>query len=301
MIMIGFVSSAKINNATIEFVLEDTTAAATTTMMSSSSGSNNNDANKENTAAVTASAAASTTTTTTMQTPPLLSLVEAMKAADRIRTIYINRTKTDRMEGETSTTATATGITATTPLLPPGVWAGSAAFLAVGVVCTPVRRRLLHAVAAPRNNHHQFHAFVDLLITPLMAILAAQTGIACFSLFGSKYYLDRVVQETTAAATTSSTTTTNNNSIEELCHELVFITQTIPPSPSQQQQQFVANTTNTNTNTSTTNSSTVVVQSAAAVVSPSASSWDPRVQTMNSLRMAIQNCQRIRTNTGSKN
>ena len=271
-------------------------------MMSSSSGSNNNDANKENTAAVTASAAASTTTTTTMQTPPLLSLVEAMKAADRIRTIYINRTKTDRIKGETSTTATATGITATTPLLPPGVWAGSAAFLAVGVVCTPVRRRLLHAVAAPRNNHHQFHAFVDLLITPLMAILAAQTGIACFSLFGSKYYLDRVVQETTAAATASSTTETkNNNSIEELCHELVSITQTIPPSPpSQQQQQFVANT--TNTNTSTTNSSTVVVQSAAAVVSPSASSWDPRVQTMNSLRMAIQNCQRIRTNNnGSKN
>jgi hypothetical protein len=159
-------------------------------------------------------------------------------------------------------------------------------------------------VAAPRNNHHQFHAFVDLLITPLMAILAAQTGIACFSLFGSKYYLDRVVHETTAAATASSTTTTNNNSIEELCHELVFITQTIPPSPSQQQQQFVANTTNTNTNTntSTTNSSTVVVQSSAAVVSASASSWDPRVQTMNSLRLAIQNCQRIRTNnTGSKN
>ena len=288
--MIGFVHQQKLTTQQLN-------SSWKTTMMSSS-GSSNDDANKENTTATTAASI------TTMQTPPLLTLVEAMKAADRIRTIYINRTKTDRIKGETSTTATATGITATTPLLPPGVWAGSAAFLAVGVVCTPVRRRLLHAVAAPRNNHHQFHAFVDLLITPLMAILAAQTGIACFSLFGSKYYLDRVVQETTAAATASSTTETkNNNSIEELCHELVSITQTIPPSPpSQQQQQFVANTTNTNTNTSTTNSSTVVVQSSAAVVSPSASSWDPRVQTMNSLRLAIQNCQRIRTNNnGSKN
>jgi hypothetical protein len=178
-----------------------------------------------------------------------LSLVEAMKAADSIRTIFLKRKDPNETEA----------------LLPPGSLEGSFAFITTGLLFTPLRSTILK-MTGPRGS---FQSFVDLIVTPFMAVASAQVGLVVGSLYGSSYYLERVatvsVNETKATSFQVGQDT-NNTIADELCQELLSITSS--PSSSSQEVTF--------------------------------GSWDPRTKTMESLFRALENCQKKEAEVSSQ-
>lgn len=178
-----------------------------------------------------------------------LSLVEAMKAADSIRTIFLKRK--DPNETET--------------LLPPGSLEGSFAFMTAGLLFTPLRSTILKMTGPPGS----FRSFVDLVVTPFMAVASAQVGLVVGSLYGSSYYLERVatvsVNETKATSVQVGQDT-NNTIADELCQELLSITSS--PSSSSQEVTF--------------------------------GSWDPRTKAMESLFRALENCRKKEAEVSSQ-
>lgn len=171
-----------------------------------------------------------------------LSLVEAMKAADSIRTIFLKRKDPNETEA----------------LLPPGTLEGSFAFITTGLLFTPLRSTILK-MTGPRGS---FQSFVDLIVTPFMAVASAQVGLVVGSLYGSTYYLDRVATTVSVNETTATSVQvgqdTNTTIADELCQELLSIT------------------------SSSTSSSQEVTFGL----------WDPRTKTMESLFRALENCQK---------
>jgi len=137
-----------------------------------------------------------------------ISLVEAMKSADCIRSIYLKR------KDPTETEA----------LLPPGTWQGGVAFLTAGLLFSPVRRTILK-MTGPRGP---FQSFVDLVITPLMVVASVEVGLVIGPLYGSFYYLDRVAtiaaSEGAASVRLGQDTTTNVATTTELCQEMLSLT-----------------------------------------------------------------------------
>jgi hypothetical protein len=218
-----------------------------------------------------------------------LTLVEAMKAADSIRQAFLKRS--DPKETE--------------QLVPPGTWQGAVAFAATGLLMTPFRRSILKMTGQPNG---QFQGFVDLVVTPILAVGAAQVGLVIGTLYGSSYYLDRLAMD---AATTTTTTTTTSSSpgsskqlmsvrfgrddkmsfsptteglaaerestVAELCQEVLSLSLSSPPPSSEASIQ-----------TPSLHTATALVEREAV----SFSSWDPRSKTMKSLHHAVDNCRR---------
>eukprot|EP00536_Pseudo-nitzschia_multiseries_P004328 jgi/Psemu1/302506/fgenesh1_kg.71_\ len=116
-----------------------------------------------------------------------------MEAADKIRKFL--RERNDPIETE--------------QWLPPGSWQGVTAFAAAGLLMTPLRRSIL-SLSGPRGP---FRGFVDLVVTPVLAVGAAQVGLVIGTLCGSGYYLERVA---TDAATTTTTTAANHGGTHEV-------------------------------------------------------------------------------------
>ncbi len=194
-----------------------------------------------------------------------LSLVEAMEAADRIRKVFKERS--DPIE--------------TGQLIPPGTWQGAVAFCATGLMMTPFRRSIL-TMTGPRGP---FQGFVDLVITPVLAVGAAQVGLVIGTLYGSSYYLDRLAVD---AATTTTTRSSNNLG----SNEVMFV----------RHQDDKISYSPTSVSVAAERESTVVelckkVLSLTLAAEPtpestSFASWDPRSKTMNSLLHAVENCRR---------
>ena len=202
-----------------------------------------------------------------------LSLVKAMEAADRLRKVF--RKRKDPIETE--------------QMVPPGTWQGMAAFAATGLlVMTPLRRSILKATG-PRGN---FQGFVDLVVTPILAVGAAQVGLVIGTLYGSSYYLDRLAVE---AATT--TKTISSDTLFGLSKEVMSVRlgsdDKLSYSPTTEslaaeRQNIVAELCQEVLSLSSLSSSS----SETSTQEPSFSSWDPRSKTMNSLLRALDNCRR---------
>ena len=195
-----------------------------------------------------------------------LSLVEAMEAADRIRKVF--KEKSDPIE--------------TGQMIPPGTWQGVVAFCATGLMLTPLRRSIL-TMTGPRGP---FQGFVDLVITPVLAVGAAQVGLVIGTLYGSSYYLDRLALD-------AATTTTTTRSSENLgSNEVMFV----------RHQDDKISYSPTSASVAAERESTVIklckeVLSLTLAGEPtpestSFASWDPRSKTMNSLLHAMDNCRR---------
>mmetsp|Transcript_22519 Transcript_22519/g.53156 ORF Transcript_22519/g.53156 Transcript_22519/m.53156 type:complete len:226 (-) Transcript_22519:78-755(-) len=201
-----------------------------------------------------------------------LSLVEAMEAADRIRKFF--RERQDPVETE--------------QWVPPGTWQGAATFAATGLLLTPLRGSVL-SLAGPRGP---FRGFVDLVVTPVLAVGAAQVGLVMGTLCGSSHYLERVAVEaaTTTAATNRGTTvevisirkgegdqlsyspTTaeaaaeRDQAVSQLCQQVLSVV----PSSALSVDRFPTD----------------------APVNFTFGPWDPRTKTMQSLYRAVENCRR---------
>lgn len=216
-----------------------------------------------------------------------LTLAEAMKAADSIRQVFLKRNDP----------------TETEQLVPPGTWQGAVAFAATGLLMTPFRRSILKMTG---QSNGPFQGFVDLVVTPVLAVGAAQVGLVIGTLYGSSYYLDRLAMD---AATT--TTTTNNelmsvrygpddkisfaptteaiaaereSTVAELCQEVLSMSMSMSLSSS-------APTTSSEEASMQTPwlQTTTALEEKEAV---SFSSWDPRSKAMESLHHAVNNCHR---------
>ena len=208
-----------------------------------------------------------------------MTLVEAMQAADIIRKSLVDGG--DPKETER--------------VVPPGTWQGAAAFAATGLLMTPFRRSILKM----SGTQGPFQGFIDLVITPIFAVCAAQTGLVIGTLYGSSYYLDRLAMDAVTTTKTSpnlqsnelmsvrlgqdnevsysptskSLATKRENMVTELCRELLSLS----PLP-----QLAASTQN------------LLTQSTTSSVTESSlfDSWDPRSKTMKSLLHAVDNCRR---------
>ncbi len=187
-----------------------------------------------------------------------------MEAADRIRQVLLKRN--DPIE--------------TGQVIPPGALQGVAAFCATGLLLTPFRRSVLN-MTGPSGP---FQGFVDLVITPVLAVGAAQVGLVIGTLYGSSFYLDRLASDaaitttsssslgsgevmsvrrldnkTSYSATTEIVATERENTVVELCKEVLSLTL--------EGESFKATPEST-----------------------SFASWDPRSKTMHSLLNAVDKC-----------
>lgn len=212
----------------------------------------------------------------------LLTLNEAMKAADDIRKTF--RERNDAREAE--------------QMVPPGTWQGAAAFVATGLLMTPFRRSILK-IAGPSGS---FQGFVDLVVTPILAVGAAQVALVVGSLYGSSYYLDRLARDAatttkpsslgsneimsvrfgpddkvTYAPTTESLAAERESAVAELCQKLLS---SLSPASAQAPSQANIYTPSL---PSTTNTESGI---------SSFGSWDPRSRTMKSLLHAVDKCRR---------
>ena len=179
-------------------------------------------------------------------------------------------------------------------MVPPGTWQGAATFAATGLLMTPFRRSILQ-MTGPRGP---FQGFVDLVVTPILAVGAAQVGLVVGTLYGSSYYLDRLAMDAATTSTLSSTLGSNevisvridkddtkrysstaeslaierDSAVAKLCQELLSMS--TPSSASHLQTSTSHTTTTQRTQTS------------------SFASWDPRSKTMQSLLDAVEMCRR---------
>ena len=235
-----------------------------------------------------------------------LGLVDAMAAADRIRKAYLERE--DPKE--------------TGKMVPPGTWQGGAAFAATGLLLmTPLRRSILSMAGGNGGGNGPFRGFVDLVVTPVLAVGAAQVGLVIGTLSGSSYYLDRLAED--AATTTRTTTTITSSSpsssipgsnewvsvrtdrdggiryspttenlaaeqestVAELCRGLLSASSSPTPTPT-------ATTIQSSESHNPTETFRNLAVSESETPPPSFGSWDPRSKTMKSLLDAVDSCRR---------
>lgn len=209
-----------------------------------------------------------------------LTLIDAMRFTDIIRETF--RKRNDPREAES--------------MVPPGTLQGVTAFAATGLLMTPFRRSILNMT----GTRGPFQGFVDLVITPMFAVGAAQVGLVIGTLYGSSHYLDRLAMDaatTTMSSspgsnelmsvrfgrddgksysrTTESLATARESTVTELCQELLSLSSSPPSSEASIQTGPLQNTT------------------ALEARTPSFGSWDPRSTTMKSLLHALDNCRRL--------
>jgi len=143
-------------------------------------------------------------------------------------------------------------------LLTPGVQQGFLTACLMTAVFVPVRRLFLRVA---KNEFNLGTIFPDLVLTPAMAMLTAQTALFVGSCYGSKAYLERLV---TAAGSTTSGGDISNNSrmVNAVCDAPVTVAAMKLNYPRLWDGDY----------------------------SSGSSSWDPRVQTVVSLQRALQRC-----------
>ena len=148
-------------------------------------------------------------------------------------------------------------------LLTPGVQQGFLTAVALTAVFVPVRRLFLRVA---KNELNLGTIFPDLVVTPVMAMLTAQTALFVGSCYGSKAYLERLV--TAAASTTSGGDTSNSSMADAVCDAPVTVAAMKLNYPKLWDGDYSS--------------------------SSSSNSWDPRVQTVVSLQRALQRCRERR-------
>jgi hypothetical protein len=136
--------------------------------------------------------------------------------------------------------------------IPPGAVEGVAAFAFAGLALLPARRVILQQA----SGNPAFRHFMDLVVSVGHAIAATQVGLMAGSVYGGRYYLQEFAQHSP---------TTESPVADRICDTMW--TTILPPHLHQ------SNSTSSNSVEST-------------------SSWDPRIQTMDSLQQAIENCRR---------
>ena len=211
-----------------------------------------------------------------------LSLVEAMEAADRIRKTF--RERKDPIETE--------------QWCPPGTWQGATAFAATALLMTPLRGSILN-MAGPRGP---FQGFIDLVVTPVLAVGAFQVGLVIGTLYGSSYYLERVAMD---AATTTTMTFYNDRTNKAMAvrrdQDDVLIYRPIAADTAAEREQTVSqlcqqllsllpSSTSSLEESAQTPSFQQIPTDASSTFT--FGSWDPRTKTMENLTLAVDNCQR---------
>jgi hypothetical protein len=109
--------------------------------------------------------------------------------------------------------------------VPPGTLPGLSAFVTTGLLLSPLRNAILtratiarYGVTAnvrtqaaspssescPTPPSQSFQHLMDLIITPVMAVIAAQIGLVVGTMYGSSHYLKRVVDYDNSLVTTVS-------------------------------------------------------------------------------------------------
>ena len=192
-----------------------------------------------------------------------LSLVQAMEAADRIRKVFLERKDP----------------TETQQMVPPGTWQGMVAFAATGLLMAPLRGSILK-LAGPRGAS-PFSGFVDLVVTPVLAVGAAQVGLVIGTLYGSSYYLDRLAVE---AATITKTSSTDEVLSVRMGKDDKISYSPTTESLAAERESTVAELCKGILSLSSSGST--------STQTPSFASWDPRSKTMSSLVHAVDNCRR---------
>lgn len=212
----------------------------------------------------------------------LLSLVQAMEAADRIRKVI--RERKDPTE--------------TQEWVPPGTLQGVATFVATGLLLTPLRGSLLR-MAGPKGP---FQGFVDLVVTPVLAVGAAQVGLVIGTLYGSSYYLECLAINAATTTTAKTTMASGQFGADEVMSVRVGHDDTIRYSPTTASVATERNTTVARlceevlslVPSSSVVSSTQIQPSVQTGIQSEFTfgSWDPRTQTMGNLVLAVDNCRR---------
>jgi hypothetical protein len=236
--------------------------------------------------------------------------------------------------------------------IPPGTMPGVAAFVATGLLFSPLRSAILKRAGAssstaaaaqrqsaammmvkkPNNSNHSastspssssppppppppniglgtFQNLMDLIVTPAMAVIAAQVGLVVGTLYGSSHYLQRVMEvhdrDTGRPELYHESMVEKNGDRKriDLCQSLLSLTSSSSSSSSQ---------------SSTTTDSIHIMAHDGPVVNSFSSvqgesfdmetnketpnlypSWDPRQNTIGSLYRAIRHCQQQQNDTGA--
>jgi hypothetical protein len=192
-----------------------------------------------------------------------LSLSDAMKAADCIRKVY---SEDDPTESKS---------------MPPGTFEGLGAFVVTGMLLSPLRGVILNA-AGGKVAGHSFRNFCDLVITPFMAVVAAQAGLVAGSVFGSRVYLEQVAYVPPSKVSTVT---------DRACQQLLLYSLDQGDDPTERW------TSSSLSSSSALDASDEVNQKwmAGPRMDQSTSFWDPRVETMRSFRLALENCRKRHT------
>lgn len=190
------------------------------------------------------------------------SLADAMKAADCIRKVYSEDDPTERKS------------------FPPGTAEGLGAFVVTGILLSPLRAAILNT-AGGKVAGQSFRNFCDLVITPFMAVVAAEVGLVTGCVFGSRVYLEQVAYVSP---------TKNSPITDQACQQLLLLS-----------LDKVNDSKKSGTSSPSSSSSSLANYSNDDVdqewvshpsIEPSSSFWDPRVETMQSFRLALENCQK---------
>jgi len=131
-----------------------------------------------------------------------------------------------------------------------------------------------------------FQSFIDLLVTPAMAVVAAQVGLIVGTLYGSNSYLTRLAEHDHSKTTVSELPSSFDDAddaekessevvMNDMCKNLLQLTTADVNNP--QEDDF---------------SSTSI---SSANKNPGFPSWDPRYTIMQNLQQAVQNCEKART------
>ena len=228
----------------------------------------------------------------------LISLPTAMKAADAIRKTL--RERNDEVEASNKT--------------PPGSLPGFVAFLGTGLLLSPLRSAILRRAAAAaastsraaskptvpppleaveaasngspnpppppptQQSISSFANLVDLMVTPILAVISAQVGLVVGTLYGSSYYLERVVESDGISS----------NSSDAVCQSL------LSACGSAAWNESAAGNAMDSSITTTSPEIDGILQISSSPSPPTPTiypSWDPRQQTLERLHHAIQHCQ----------
>jgi hypothetical protein len=202
--------------------------------------------------------------------------------------------------------------------VPPGTVPGLSAFVAAGLLFSPVRNAILTRANASRSfattsvrtqtttpssettpPSQSFQHFMDLIVTPAMAVIAAQIGLVVGTLYGSSHYLRQVVDYDNSQAYIMSSGEMDRRGKaldmnghakkNSICQNLLGLTD--------------ASSTKISGNVSKSQDDSVdLVPSTIEYFNAEGSgsipnlypSWDPRQSTIESLFKAIQHCKKHR-------
>ncbi|KAL3915440.1 MAG: hypothetical protein SGILL_005654 [Bacillariaceae sp.] len=236
-----------------------------------------------------------------------LSLQSAMHAADAIRKSLRDNLGDDNEGG-----------------LPPGSVPGVLAFVGTGLLLTPLRSALLRRVAAngapkvatsnipspssaarteaataaesskksdlnAQVNQQQglasFQNLVDLMVTPLLAVMAAQVGLVVGTLYGSSYYLERVVEMEERNGGDGGSNT------DAICQSLLSAISSTDDNQGHGQSSDTAIGHADVSDMSSISTDGILQTSTSASPPQMFEAWDPRQQTIDRLYHAIRHCQ----------